>query len=109
MVLVLSSGLLSSEMPEPLSTTIANRIRAVGMGFPITLSDSAEAANIVALRQIRRGHDLTYEPQRRKYLRRIMEYRAHGFSEIICQSDSREAIKTLLGHIEPTYQAGPAL
>jgi len=109
MVLALSSGVLSSEMPEPLLTTIADSVRADGMSFLITLSDSAEAANLVALRQIRRGHDLTYEPQRRKYLRRITEYRAHGFSEIICQPDSREAVETLLRHIDWTYEAGSAL
>lgn len=100
MLLVLSSGVLSTEMPEPFLTTILSRVRAIGPAFLIApCAVDHEAADLVALRQIRRGHGLTYESQRLKYLQRISEYRAYGFREIVCQSASREAVETLLRQI----------
>ncbi|MFS4439082.1 shikimate kinase [Paracoccaceae bacterium GXU_MW_L88] len=84
MVVALSSGVLSADMPEPLRSRLIAKVKQSGEAFLILPhTDDATAAEIVAARQITRGFGLRYEPEREKYLRRIREYRQLGFREII--------------------------
>ncbi|WP_128253723.1 shikimate kinase [Falsirhodobacter deserti] len=94
MVAALSSGVLSKDMAEPLRGCLVTLVRNSGDAFLVLPHpDDERAAEIVARRQVRRGFGLLYEPERQKYLRRLTEYRALGFPELVVSDADRIAIK----------------
>jgi shikimate kinase len=100
MVVSLSSGALSEDMAEPMRAELISKIRVSGDVFLILPdADDELAAKIVAERQVGRGFGLRYEPERRKYLRRVMEYRRLGFPEIVASSKTQDCLRLALERI----------
>jgi shikimate kinase len=99
-VLSLSSGALSEDTAEPMRAELIAKVKESGDVFLIVPhADDELAAKIVAERQIRRGFGLRFEPERRKYLRRVMEYRRLGFPEVVASSKTEDCLRLVLERI----------